>query len=203
MSVTNPIYKVALQVGTEVLVRTGPGLARIAPLRRAAVWAGERYLQRARATEYARGSYPPGVIDDHTAMELAIVHMVERLLARPLAPAARRAMIDNLLRGALLEQGYRDPVDRFAAEHGTGPAGLLLISSAPARRATCAAPAVTPTPARQQKSWTGTPSIASSARPRRCGARASLPSVGASRSPIAPTARASWMWPPGTPIVFS
>jgi len=128
MPVTNPIHKMALKVGTEVLVHAGPGLARVTPMRHAALRVGERYLRRARATEYARGSYPPGVIDDHTAMGLAIVHMVERLFTRPLAPAARRAMIDNLLRGALLEQGYRDPVDRFAADHDTDPPGFLLIS---------------------------------------------------------------------------
>lgn len=127
MPTTNPVSEVGLKLGTETIVRAGPVLGRVPPLRGAAAWASKQYFRAIKNKDHAE-SYSPGMQEDLFQIRLVFVHALERLLAQPVAPAARRALVRNLLYGSLLEQGYRDVVDRFQAQYGTRPPGLLVIS---------------------------------------------------------------------------
>jgi len=128
MSVTSTV-KSALGTGATAVSRdTLLLLASVPPLRYLAVrtsGAVIRYRQGRARTDPARIA---GVVDDQKAMGLALLHMIERGLQGPLAPAVRRAIVCNLLQGILLKKGRRAVVNRFRAEHNDGPPGLLVIS---------------------------------------------------------------------------
>ena len=99
MSVTNSVQKIALDLGTEVVVHTAPLLAKVSPVRHAAIWAGEKYIRLAQngADQVARtAARPPGVIADRTEFGQAILHTVDRIFARGLSPAVLRRFIDNM-----------------------------------------------------------------------------------------------------------
>jgi len=155
MSSMSPIQKTALNVGTEVLVHAGPGLAHFKPLRRAIVHRVEsamlRGLKHARATR----QYPPGVDDDRTLMGLALLHTFERAVTdHPVSPAARRGLFKILAQRLLIEQGDRAAVARFNTQYGVNPPGLLLVSPGKACNLRCTGCYADSGPTAEKLDWT-------------------------------------------------
>ncbi len=118
-----------LNAGTGVLIRIGPSLASIKPLRKVAVHLATARL-RAGYEEALKVSHrPPGVERDRFDMGLAILHTVERALARDqLSDATLRGMLGILLKDILIRQGDWSVKQRFYATYGSNPPDFLLIS---------------------------------------------------------------------------
>ena len=197
MSMMSPIQTTALNLGTEFLVRAGPGLAQIRPVRQAIVHRVEFAMLDGLKRSRAASQYPPGVDEDRTLMGLALLHTLERALTdHTLSPAGRRCLFKNLMQKLLVEQGDHAAMARFSAQYGVDPPFFMTISPSKACNLRCTGCYADSGP--QARSWTGRPSTAWSAKPRRCGVHASSPSAAASRWPIGPMARACWTWPKGT-----
>ncbi len=129
MAILNAVQKIALNVGTDLLVYAGPRLARIDPIRQVAVRQVESSMMNGLKRARAESSYPPGVDDDRTLMGLALLHTAERVLRDDsLLLAARRCLYKIVIQKLFIEQGDRQAVSRFHAEQGDYPPGLLLIS---------------------------------------------------------------------------
>jgi len=122
------IQKLALDTGTEALVKTWPSLSRIAPLRGATIWAGKTYARLAQKRPHSEVRYPPGVLEDRSRMGQAILHTAERLVKYKPSLAVRRTVINTLVRGILVEGVDRLAAERFHAERGTYSPGFLTIS---------------------------------------------------------------------------
>lgn len=138
MSMRSPIQNAALNVGTEVLVHAGPGLARIGPVRRAIVHRVESAMLSGLKHARATSQFPPGVDDDRTLMGLALLHTFERVLTDHfVSPAGRRSLFKILVQRLLIEQGDRAAVARFNTQYGVNPPGLLLVSPGKACNLRC------------------------------------------------------------------
>ena len=121
----------------EALMHAWPIFAQIAPLRSAAVRAGEAYIHLAQKRPHGKEHYPPGVLEDRACMGQAILHTAERLLAYDPAPAVRRAAFRILVQRILLEGVDRRAAERFRTARGTYPPGFLTISPGKACNLQC------------------------------------------------------------------
>jgi MoaA/NifB/PqqE/SkfB family radical SAM enzyme len=121
--------KIATSATMEALARAGPTLARVPPLRRAAVNAAESFMMSRLRHARANGGYLPRVYEDRVLMGLAFVRTVERGIAEQrVSPAALRCATRILIQGALLEEGDRAAAGRFYEEYGTHPPSIVTIS---------------------------------------------------------------------------
>jgi MoaA/NifB/PqqE/SkfB family radical SAM enzyme len=140
MTVLQSAQKVALDLGTEVLVHTTPFLAKVSPVRHAALWAGEKYIRFAQNGSYLaarNAARPSGVIADRAEFGRAILHTADRVFSRELSPAVIRRLIDNMARGIALDGNDLPAKSRFFEKHGTYPPGFLTISPGKACNLDC------------------------------------------------------------------
>ena len=107
-SATNSVHNATLKVATEVMVRAGPRLVRMKPVRRALVGYFEKQLMNRLKQERALALFPPGVSDDRAVMGLALLHTIERALCdRHVSPAVVRRALQNLGKNAILDHSWR------------------------------------------------------------------------------------------------
>ena len=119
----------ALNTGINFLVRTAPALARVGPLRRAAVRTAEKRLQTIQQAAVVSGFRPVGVEQDRHDLGLAMLHTIERALAEnQLSPATRRTVLCTLVRDNLFLQGNWDVKEGFRQRNGVLPPDFLLVS---------------------------------------------------------------------------
>jgi MoaA/NifB/PqqE/SkfB family radical SAM enzyme len=123
----------AHRFGLERLVRAaarvGGGLARIGPLRRAAVAGCERRLVARTGAAPGPGRNPAAVDADKRALSLALLHTVDRALAeRRVAGASLRGLVRVLAHDVLLRRGDPRAKAAFRARRGCGPPDFLVIS---------------------------------------------------------------------------
>ncbi|MCK4786882.1 MAG: radical SAM protein [Desulfobacteraceae bacterium] len=137
MKLIQPIQKLAFDTGTEALVQAWPILAKIAPLRGAATLAGETYARLSQKRPRTKVRYPPGVVNDRFQMGKAIRYTAKRLVKYKPSLAVRRAVINNLVRGILVEGVDRSAAEQFRAKHGTYSPGFLTISPGKACNLRC------------------------------------------------------------------
>jgi len=138
MAELNNTQKIALNIGTELLVHTGPGLARIQPLRRAITQKVEEkminQLHRVRMTS----EFPPGIDEDRTLIGLSVLHAAERAMQdNRLSPATRRGLFKILIQKLMLEGSDPATIGQFKADHGAKPPMFLLISPSKACNLRC------------------------------------------------------------------
>ncbi len=138
MSAMKAPQKFALNLGTEILVHTGPGIARIHPLRRAVTQKIEADLIRQFQQKRATSHFPPGVDEDRTLIGLSVLHTAERaLVEHDLSPATRRALFKILIQKLMLEGTDPGTAGQFEATHGTRPPLFLLLSPSKACNLHC------------------------------------------------------------------
>ena len=119
----------ALNTGINFLVRTAPALARVGPLRRAAVRMAENRLQAIQQAAVASGFRPVGVENDRYDLGLAMLHTIARTLAEDrLSPVTRRTVLCTLVRDNLFLQGNWDAKEGFRQRNGVLPPDFLLVS---------------------------------------------------------------------------
>ena len=119
----------ALSAGINFLVHAGPALARIRPLRQAAVKMAEARLESMQQTAIASGFRPIGVEKDRHALGLAMLHTIERALADDrLSPATRHTVLCTLVRDNLFLQGNWEAKEGFRQRNGVLPPDFLLVS---------------------------------------------------------------------------
>ena len=143
-----------LSAGTSILVRAGPPLARIWPVRKVAVHLVKSYL-RAGYRRALESSYrPPGVERDRLDMGLAILHTIERALARDqLSDTTLRGMLGILVKDVLIGQGDWSAKARFRARYGCNPPDFLLISPGKACNLRCVGCYADAGPTREKLDW--------------------------------------------------
>jgi MoaA/NifB/PqqE/SkfB family radical SAM enzyme len=128
-SATNSVQQATLKLATELMVRGGPRLVRVKPLRRAMVGYFEKQIMNMLKYERAMSELPPGVSDDRAVMGLALLHTIERALCeRYVSPAVVRRAIQNLGKSTIIESGDRGPAESFRDQYGTHPPAFLVIA---------------------------------------------------------------------------
>ncbi len=121
-----------------VLAWVGPRIAKIEPLRRSLVRTWERKIWQSGRADVASGKKPPGVARDRTAIGVAILKVVERVLAEDrLSPNSLKKFLHVLIGDAIINQGEPSVAERFQAEHGVQPPKILLISPTKACNLLC------------------------------------------------------------------
>ena len=146
--------KTAFDLRTDMLVRVAPLLARVPPLRHAAVRAGERYIERNRNGGSGHMSLPPGVVEDRTEFWKAILHTADRILAGSASPLVLRRALDNLVRGIMIEGGRQSARSRFSAAHGTNPPDLMTLSPGKTCNLRCTGCYASAGPTAEKLDWT-------------------------------------------------
>jgi MoaA/NifB/PqqE/SkfB family radical SAM enzyme len=153
LTVTSFSKKLALDLTTEVVVQAAPLLAQVSPVRHAAIWAGEKYIQLAGNGADTNASRPPGVIADRAEFGQAILNTVDRILASGLSPHVLRRIIDNMVRGIALEGGGQSARSCFFNKHGTNPPGFLTISPGKTCNLRCVGCYATSGPTAEKLDW--------------------------------------------------
>jgi MoaA/NifB/PqqE/SkfB family radical SAM enzyme len=111
------------------LVWAGPKIAKIGPLRRSLVGRWEQQTRESSWADVKSGKKPPGVVRDRTAMSVAILKVVERVLAENrLSRAGLRRFLNVLVGDAVINQGEIGARQRFFDQYGVKPPEILLIS---------------------------------------------------------------------------
>lgn len=137
-----------------VLAWAGPKIAKIEPLRRALVKGWENKLWKSGWADVLSGKKPPGVACDRTAMGIAIVKVVERVLADDrLSSTALRKFLNVLIGDAIINQGELSARQRFLNEHGVRPPEILLISPTKSCNLLCKGCYADSSPTREKLEW--------------------------------------------------
>jgi MoaA/NifB/PqqE/SkfB family radical SAM enzyme len=119
----------ALNMGINTLIRTAPTLARIRPLRRAAVRFAEGRLEAMRESAILTGFRPVGAEQDRYDLGLAMLSSIERILAEDrISPATRRTVMGTLVRDNLFLQGNWEAKEKFRQRNGAYPSDFMLVS---------------------------------------------------------------------------
>lgn len=148
------IRRALLSVGARALIRLGPSLARIGPVRHAVVRLAESRLRAGHREALERSYRPPGVERDRLDMGLAILHTVERALARnQLSRDTLRGMLEILIKDILIGQGDWSAKARFRAMYGCNPPDFLLISPGKACNLRCVGCYADAGPTREKLNW--------------------------------------------------
>jgi MoaA/NifB/PqqE/SkfB family radical SAM enzyme len=138
MSEMSTTQKIALTIGTELLVHTGPSLARIQPLRRAITHKVEEKMINRLHQVRVTSQFPPGIDEDRTLIGLSVLHAAERAMKdNRLSPATRRGLFKILIQKLMLEGTDPTTIGKFEADHGAKPPMFLLISPSKACNLRC------------------------------------------------------------------
>lgn len=150
----NIVEKTALTATTRALIRFGPRLAQVKPLRSLVVRAVERELANHFRRAKASPALPIGVLEERHALWLSLLHTGERALAENrLADSMLRGLLQGLVQRVMLEGGDRAAVDRFRSQHGTNPPALLVISPGKACNLHCPGCWADAGPAGEKMTW--------------------------------------------------
>jgi MoaA/NifB/PqqE/SkfB family radical SAM enzyme len=137
MADTNGRQSTLERVAVPVLVNAGPTLARVGPIRRAAIGLIEGWMRREAAKRRPTSRQPPGVFDDRAAMRQALLRSVDRALSeRYLAPSVLRRAGQALMRGTM-QRGDQPTAKRFREQYGKNPPAFLTISPGKACNLRC------------------------------------------------------------------
>jgi MoaA/NifB/PqqE/SkfB family radical SAM enzyme len=128
MSINNFTQKMALNLATETLVHASPFLARVAPVRKAAIQVGAAYIRFAHNGAGVNSSPPPGVIADRAQFGEAILHTTERILANSLSKTVLRRAGNIVTQAITVDGRYQTARSRFFEKYGTYPPGFLTLS---------------------------------------------------------------------------
>jgi MoaA/NifB/PqqE/SkfB family radical SAM enzyme len=132
----------------------GPKLARVGPLRRAAMRLAERRMQAWYESALEAGLRPPGVDSDRYAAGRAIIHTMERAIAEDrLCKSSLDKALSILIRGILVNQGNWDAKVQFAAQYGYNPPDILLISPTKTCNLRCVGCYADSGPTREKLTW--------------------------------------------------
>ncbi|MCS7220391.1 MAG: radical SAM protein [Anaerolineae bacterium] len=143
-----------LNIGTRILIWAGPMLARAGPVRHVAIRLAESRLRAGHRQALKRSHRPPGVERDRLDMGIAILHTVERALARgQLSEATLRGMLGTLIKDVLIGQGDWSAKARFRAKYGCNPPDFLLISPGKACNLRCVGCYADAGPTREKLDW--------------------------------------------------
>jgi MoaA/NifB/PqqE/SkfB family radical SAM enzyme len=136
------------------LAWAGPRLARVTPLRRAALGLAERRMQAWYESALEAGQRPPGVDSDRYAMGRAIIRTMDRALAEDrLCQSSLNKTLSILIRGILVNQGNWDAKKQFAGKYGYNPPDLLLISPTKTCNLHCVGCYADSGPTREKLTW--------------------------------------------------
>jgi len=125
----NPIQKLAVNIGTNILVSSGTKLAHNKPVRRWVISRIENKMLTGLEQSRSDPDVLPGIADDRTVMGLGILGSVERGLAENLiSPSAIRALINILKEAEIDEKGEQGAVPRFQKQFGIHPPSFLVLS---------------------------------------------------------------------------
>ncbi len=114
------------------------GLGGVGPLRRALVGAGERRLRAEAFRPEACVRNPPAVQADKLALALALLRVIERVLAeRRVSDASWRGLLDRLVYDVLIRRGDEAQKKAFVARHGASPPAFLTLSPGKACNLRC------------------------------------------------------------------
>lgn len=122
------------------LINFGPKIAENAALRKMLLTTAEKWVVNDSKNRHKQdAATPPGVIDDQTAMTLAILHSVEKALAeQKLSPATFREASEVLGRDLLVEKKPRiDLSTSFRQQFGFNQPSFLTISPSKACNLRC------------------------------------------------------------------
>ena len=146
--------KMATTVTMEALVRAGPILTRVPPIRRAAVNVAENFMMSRLRSVCTNGQYLPRVYEDRVLLGLAFIRTVERGIAEQhVSPSALRCATRILIQGTLLQEGDREAADRFYEQYGTHPPSIVTISPCKACNLHCVGCYADSGPASQKLDW--------------------------------------------------
>ena len=138
MAVTNPITKFNLNLAANILVDSGPTLAKNKVIRTVVVKQVEKKMMDGLRDTRRGHKYNPGVNDDRTAAGLALVRTAERALQENLlSKAALRGVFDIAVKDLFLIQGNRSACDSFKEQFGTYPPGFLVLAPSKACNLQC------------------------------------------------------------------
>ena len=138
--------KIHSEYGTEMdalmneLINSGPKLARNPILRKSALSMAERWVRNnAKKRHTDDTDTPSGVIEDQTAMTLAIIHSVERALSEfKISDATFREASEILGRDLLVEKKPRlEKAEMFRQKYGFSQPSFLTISPSKACNLRC------------------------------------------------------------------
>jgi MoaA/NifB/PqqE/SkfB family radical SAM enzyme len=136
------------------LAWAGPKLARIGPIRRAALGLADRRMQAWYESALEAGLRPPGVDSDRYAMGKAITRTIERAIAADrINQHGLEKVLNNLIRGVLVNQGDWGAKNEFAARYGTNPPDILLISPTKTCNLRCVGCYADSGPTREKLTW--------------------------------------------------
>jgi MoaA/NifB/PqqE/SkfB family radical SAM enzyme len=136
------------------LAWAGPRLARIGPLRRAAMGIAERRLDSWYESALDAGLRPPGVDSDRHAVGKAILHTLDRAIAEDrLCQSSFDKALSILIRGIIVNQGDWNAKGQFAAQYGYNPPDLLLISPTKTCNLRCIGCYADSGPTREKLTW--------------------------------------------------
>jgi hypothetical protein len=153
MTVISFSKNLVLDLTTEVVVQAAPLLAQVSPVRHAAIWAAEKYIQHSQNGADRNASRPPGVIADRAEFGQAILNTVDRILASGLSPNVLRRIIDNMVRGIAVEGGGQSARSCFFDKYGTHPPGFLTISPGKTCNLRCVGCYATSGPTAEKLDW--------------------------------------------------
>ncbi len=120
------------------LAWAGPKIAKIEPLRRNLVESWERRVWRSGWADFQSGKKPLGVACDRAAIGVAILKVVERVLAEDrLSGASLRKFLNILIGDAIISEGELTARQRFLDKYGVRPPTILLISPTKACNLLC------------------------------------------------------------------
>lgn len=130
----------ALNPLLDAIVQNGPKLAQNKSLIDVAVSMGERYMvKNGKNRHKTESATAPGVIDDQTALSLAMLHSAKRLLTeRTLSDATYEKVGKILGRDLLIEKDLlHEKKQQFVEQYGVSQPSLLLISPSKACNLRC------------------------------------------------------------------
>ena len=136
------------------LAWAGPKLARIGPLRKAAVGLAERGMRDWYESALEEGLRPPGVDSDRYAAGRAIVRTMDRAIAENrLCQSTMDKALRILIGGILVNQGDWSAKGAFAAKYGYNPPDILLISPTKTCNLRCVGCYADSGPTREKLTW--------------------------------------------------
>ena len=125
----NRFKRFLLEIGIRVLIWLGPTLARIKPFREAIVRKAESRLKAGYQKALQTSSRPAGVEKDRLDMGIAILHTVERALARgQLSGSTLNGALGTLVKDILVRQGDWSVKEQFKENYGSHPPDFLVLS---------------------------------------------------------------------------
>lgn len=129
-------------------------LGRAGPVRRTVLRACERRLVARATAPGAHVRHPPAVQADRLSLSLAMLRIVDRVLAEDrLGDAAFRGMLQRLIHDVQLGKGAAETRRRFVARHGASPPAFMTLSPGKTCNLRCVGCYADSGPTREKLEW--------------------------------------------------